>query len=261
MDGRGGKECYGGLTATTNGSSTYTEVISVHPEPSGRYSFAFPTLPAVPPGLSVSTTIILTLPANTTTTQLPISTNMTSATSMASESTTSSTSMASESTTLSISSSSSPSSNSALCFDPTLQRPAHCPSSTTKSAASSTNDGGFPGASTVKSQSQANALLPPFILPVPLHTCYSLGLTVFVFVLGLVMTDLACREHDDQPSTAETAGGRGLSGADIHLVEGSGRVIAGDLKSEARIMKSSGSRFSSGLVVDGERECGLVNER
>lgn len=73
------------------------------------------------------------------------------------------------------------------------------------------------------------------------------------------MTDLACREHDDQPSSARTAGGEGLSGADIHLVEGSGRIIAGDLNSEARVMKSSGNRFSSGLVVDGERECGLVN--
>jgi len=75
------------------------------------------------------------------------------------------------------------------------------------------------------------------------------------------MTDLACREHDGQPSTARTAGGRGLTGADIHLVEGSGRVIVDDLNSEAQAMKSSGSRFSSGLVVDGERECGLVNER
>lgn len=75
------------------------------------------------------------------------------------------------------------------------------------------------------------------------------------------MTDLACREHDGQPSTARTTGGRCLTGADIHLVEGSGRVIAGDLKSEARVIKSSGSRFSSGLVVDGEKECGLVDER
>ncbi len=75
------------------------------------------------------------------------------------------------------------------------------------------------------------------------------------------MTDLACREQDGQPSIARTAGGRGLSGADIHLVEGSGRVIAGDLKSEAGVMKSSGSRFSSGLVVDGKKECGLVNGR
>jgi len=75
------------------------------------------------------------------------------------------------------------------------------------------------------------------------------------------MTDLACREHDDRPSTAGTAVGRGLTGADIHLVEGSGRVIAGDLNSEARVVKSSGSRFSSGLVIDGERECGLVHER
>lgn len=73
------------------------------------------------------------------------------------------------------------------------------------------------------------------------------------------MTDLACREHDDQSRTAETAGGRGLSGTDNHLVECSGRVIGGDLKSEARVMKSIGDRFSSGLIVDGERECGLVN--
>lgn len=73
------------------------------------------------------------------------------------------------------------------------------------------------------------------------------------------MTDLACREHDDQPRTTETTGGRGLIGADIHLVDGSGRVIGGDLTSEARVMKSTGIRFSSGLVVDNDREFRPVN--
>ena len=118
--------------------------------------------------------------------------------------------------------------------------------------ASSTNNGGFPGASTVSSRSQANTLLPPFALPSSLQGLCPIGLTVILLVVGLAMTDLVRRDQANH-SVIKPANGSFVKPANIHLVEDSGRVIVGDLHREVRVIKSSGRRFSNGLVLDGKK--------
>lgn len=70
------------------------------------------------------------------------------------------------------------------------------------------------------------------------------------------MTDLACREQHPQAMFKQNPSGR-VAGHNIRVVRGSGRVLTGDLHDEAQTSNSSGSRFSDGLVIDGEKECGL----
>ena len=67
------------------------------------------------------------------------------------------------------------------------------------------------------------------------------------------MTNLAWRDHVSQPTMIRTNSGRVFTGTDIRLVEDSGRVIVGDLHREVRVIKSSGRRFSNGLLVNGEK--------
>ena len=66
------------------------------------------------------------------------------------------------------------------------------------------------------------------------------------------MTDLVRRDQANH-SVIKPANGNVVKPANIHLVEDSGRVIVGDLHREVRVIKSSGRRFSNGLVLDGEK--------
>ena len=66
------------------------------------------------------------------------------------------------------------------------------------------------------------------------------------------MTDLVRRDQANH-SVVKPATSKVVEPANIHLVKDSGRVIVGDLHREVRVIKSSGRRFSNGLVLDGKK--------
>ncbi|KAL8826611.1 MAG: hypothetical protein Q9191_003692 [Dirinaria sp. TL-2023a] len=242
----GGRRSTQSQTRNTS-STTVVELVTVVPKPSGAVSFIFPPPLTEPPNVIASTTYVLTFPLSKTSTTVAItSARLTSPTSR-------STASASQSISSKqpIASKTSSSSASPLCYNPTLLSPSACPTRTVTHSASKTNNAGFPGASTVTSQ--ANRILPPFNLPISLHQIYSLGLGLFVLILGLGMMNLACREYDERPVLARRDSDRLLVRRDIQLVEGSGRVLVGELGKEVKVVKESGRRFSNGLVIDGEK--------
>ena len=65
--------------------------------------------------------------------------------------------------------------------------------------------------------------------------------------------NLACREHDVRPVLVRRDSDKIVVRPDIQLVEGSGRVLVGELGREVKVVKESGRRFSNGLMIDGEK--------
>lgn len=71
--------------------------------------------------------------------------------------------------------------------------------------------------------------------------------------MGLGMASLATQEHGERPVFVRRDSDKLEVRRDIQLVEGSGRVLVGELGKEIKVMKDSGRRFSNGLVIDGEK--------
>ena len=67
------------------------------------------------------------------------------------------------------------------------------------------------------------------------------------------MMNLASREPNERPVLARRDSEKMDVGRDIQLVEGSGRVLVGELGREVKVVKESGRRFSNGLLIDGEK--------
>ena len=124
--------------SSTDYSSTLTETVSVVSLPSGQYSYAFPSVASQTAGLPISTTFVLAFPSsslNSSTDAKPMNTTSSSRESVRHTPTTST-----------ITSHKLSSTQMSLCFDIKIGGPGSC-----SSGASSTNNGGIPGASTVSS--------------------------------------------------------------------------------------------------------------